>query len=85
MPLTFRYRPEVLQELARHGLQPQPATTPAFLRTALNDLYLFEIRQLRDLLKAGALLRSEYAGRVDLLRKSYPLLGLPVEHWTEGV
>ena len=49
----LRLRPHVLEELARHGLAPLPATTAAQLRDAVRDLYRYEIRRLRSELLAG--------------------------------
>jgi hypothetical protein len=33
------YRPEVIEELASHGLAPKPGTSPERLREQINDLY----------------------------------------------
>jgi len=40
------FKPEVLDELARHGLQPTAATRPEKLREQINDLHRYEIRKL---------------------------------------
>jgi hypothetical protein len=42
-----RYRDVVLRDLERFGLRPRPTTPPGRLRELLNDLYLFEIRELK--------------------------------------
>src|SRR5688572_12102258 len=48
---TYAYHPQVLEELARHGLRPLPTTSPQQLRDAVRDLYKHEIKRLRaDLL-----------------------------------
>jgi hypothetical protein len=47
VPVTT-FKPEVLEELARHGLAPGPSTPPERLREQINDLYRIEIRRLRD-------------------------------------
>ena len=78
----MRYKPEVLDSLAGHGLRPGPETTPAQLRRYVHDVYLFEIRKLRDRCRAGEFPRRELAGRVVELRKRYVLLSLPEERWT---
>ena len=78
----MRYTPEVLDSLAGHGLRPGPETTPAQLRRYVHDVYLFEIRKLRDRCRAGEFPRRELAGRVVELRKRYVLLSLPEERWT---
>jgi hypothetical protein len=78
-----RYRPEVLDELARHGLRPRPDTSPARLREQINDLYRFEIRALRDRCRAGEFSTAELPSRVVELRKRYVLLSIPLASWTE--
>ena len=78
-----RYLPEVLDELARHGLAPGPDTPPATLREQINDLYRFEIRALRDRCRAGEFSTSELPARVIELRKRYVLLSIPMDRWTE--
>ena len=74
-------KPDVLEELARHGLAPKPGTSPALLREQINDLYRFEIRRLRDRCRAGEFTTRELPARVVELRKRYPLLSIPVERW----
>ena len=76
-----RYRPEVLEELARHGLAPRPDTPPLRLREQINDLYRIEIRALRDRCRAGEFSTQELPGRVVELRKRYLLLSIPVDRW----
>jgi hypothetical protein len=41
---VIRYKREVLEELARHGLKPTATTSPERLREQINDLYRIEIR-----------------------------------------
>jgi hypothetical protein len=81
--MTYSYRPEVLEALARHGLKPRLETSPQFLRDAINDLYRFEIRRLRSRLLRQEFPKSEYIGRVIELRGKYLLLSMPMEEWTE--
>ena len=81
MAESYAYRREVLDELARHGLQPRPSTPPRQLRDAVRDLYLYEIRRLRAELLRGNIQRNGYADRVIDLRRRYPLLSLPIELW----
>ena len=80
--MTYVYDAHVLEELARHGLKPQPTTSPQRLRDAVRDLYKYEIRRLKSELLARRFRRQDYAGRVVELRRRYPLLSLPVEYWT---
>ena len=80
--MVYRYRPEVVEALARHGLVPRGETSPQFLRDAINDLYRFEIRRLRRRLLAGEFPKSEYIGKVLELRGKYLLLSMPMDEWT---
>jgi hypothetical protein len=80
--MIYVYDPRVLEELARHGLAPQPTTSPQRLRDAVRELYKYEIRCLKSELLARRFRRQDYAGRVVELRRRYPILSLPVEHWT---
>jgi hypothetical protein len=79
----MRYKPEVLDELARHGLRPGPATSPEKLREQINDLYRIEIRKLRDRCRAGEFSTRELPAHVVELRKRYVLLSIPIAHWTQ--
>ena len=79
----IRYKPEVLEELASHGLRPGPDTLPARLREQINDLYRIEIRTLRNRCRAGEFSTRELPNRVRELRKRYVLLSIPVQLWTE--
>ena len=78
----IRYRAEILDELARHGLRPGPQTTPARLRAQINDLYRIEIRKLRDRCRAGEFSTRELPARVIALRQRYLLLSIPIARWT---
>jgi hypothetical protein len=49
----WAYPADFLEQLLTHGLAPAPATPPALVRDALNDLYRFEIRRLRERLRGG--------------------------------
>jgi hypothetical protein len=78
-----RYRADVLEELARHGLRPGPDTAPARLREQINDLYRIEIRALRDRCRAGEFPTSGLPARVVELRRRYLLLSIPTDRWVE--
>ena len=78
----YVYHPEVLEELARHGLRPLPGTPPQALRDAVRDLYKYEIKRLRTDLLARRIAKADYAGRVLDLRRRYPLLSVPLQLWT---
>jgi hypothetical protein len=82
--VAYAYTPEVLDELAVHGLAPGADTPPKFLRDALRDLYKHEIKVLKRRLLTGDFPKQEYAARVIALRRKYPLLSVPVQLWTRG-
>lgn len=75
------YRPEVLEQLALHGIRPGPATPPALIRGYLSALYRYEIRRLKGRLLRGEFPRHEYLSRVVHLRLKYPLLSIPTDRW----
>ncbi len=74
-------RPEILDELLRHGLRPGPDTSPYRLREQINDLYRIEVRALRDRCRAGEFPIDDLAKHVVELRRRYVLLSIPIEHW----
>ena len=77
----MRFRPEILEELARHGLRPTAETSPLQLRDQINDLYRYEIRKLRDRCRAGEFSTKELPKHVVELRRRYVLLSIPMERW----
>jgi hypothetical protein len=79
---VYSYRPEILDELARHGLTPRAYTHPQQLRDAVRELYKYEIRRLKGRLLAREFQKSEYAGRVTDLRRRYIILSIPLDRWT---
>jgi hypothetical protein len=77
----YCYRPDVLEWLWRHGVQPTPATPPDVVHEFVNDLYCFELRRLRDRLKRGDIPKAGYFDRVVELRLRYPLVSLKAHEW----
>lgn len=75
---------EVVADLGRHGILAGPGDTPESLRERLNDRYLEDVRRLRERQRAGQIPLREYAGAADALKRSYPLLSLPVAAWSEA-
>jgi hypothetical protein len=75
------FTPVVLDALAGHGLRPRSETPVALLRAHVNDLYRYEIRQLRARLLSGEIVKAAYADHVRALRLRYLLLSLPVDRW----
>lgn len=81
--MNYRYHPAVLDELLAHGIRPTPATPPSRARELLNDLYRYELRELRDRLRRREFPKPTYAARVVALRERYPLLSIPMDQWAE--
>lgn len=79
--MSYRYRPEVLDALARHGVVPLDDTPPSRVREHLNDLYRYEIRRLRASLLRGDVEKADYIDHVLILRGKYLLLSMPVGEW----
>ena len=82
-PETFRYRPDVLEHLLHHGIRPTDRTRPDLVRDFVRDLYKYEIRSLRDRYLRRDFPKKEYAGRVDALRRRYPVLALHAREFVE--
>jgi hypothetical protein len=72
----FRYRPDVIEQLWRHGIHPTPRTPPELVRDFVRDLYKYEIRRLRAGMLEKQFPRHEYSDRVENLRRAYPVLSL---------
>jgi hypothetical protein len=81
--VTYHYRPEVLEDLWRHGVQPTPATPPQLVHDFVNDLYRYELRRLRDRLRRGEIPKPQYFDRVVEVRLRYRLLAMKAWQWTE--
>jgi hypothetical protein len=79
--MPFCYRPDVLAQLLRHGVRPTPATPPQLVHDFVNDLYRYELRALRDALRAGRIPKVGYFDRVVALRRKYPLVSLKAAQW----
>jgi hypothetical protein len=71
-----RYRADVLAQLLAHGVRPTGHTRPELVRDFVRDLYKYEIRCLRERYMRRDFPKQEYAGRVDDLRRRYPVLAL---------
>jgi hypothetical protein len=81
--MSYRYRPGVLEQLARHGVRPNAETPPMRIRDYLSQLYRYELRRLRGQVLRRELARQDYASLVVSVRRRYPLLSIPVELWNE--
>ncbi len=82
--VTYEYRVDVLALLIRHGIRPGPHTRPEVARAYVNDLYRYELRILRDRMLRGDFPRTEYAARVDQLRRQYPVLAWRAHEWVDS-
>lgn len=80
-PTSWTYPPELLSALGGFGLAPLATTPPAVVRDALNDLYRYELRRMRDVLRAGGIAKPDYIDRVIALRKHYWPLTLTLDAW----
>ena len=81
--MTYCYRPQVLEALSHHGVCPTPLTSPEVVHEFVNDLYRYELRQLRARQVRGEIPRTDYSARVIELRKKYILVSVPKHLWTE--
>ena len=77
----WTYPPELADALEAFGLRPTPDTPPALVRDALNDLYRFELRRMRERLRAGEVEKAGYVGDVIALRKKYWPLTMQLPVW----
>jgi hypothetical protein len=77
----YQYRPDILEELWRHGVQPRETTPPELVRGYVNDLYRYELRKLRDRLLVGEIARASYYGVVAETRNRYRVLALKAPQW----
>ena len=81
--MAYRYRSDVLAQLAAHGVVPTAGTSPERVREYINDLYRYELRRLRDRLLAGRVPKPEYYGLVLQMRNRYAVLSRRIPEWTE--
>jgi hypothetical protein len=81
--MTFRYRPDVLAHLWRHGIQPREWTPPELVRGFVNDLYRYELRKLRDRYLVGEFPKRAYHELVIQIRDRYPVLALKAREWLD--
>lgn len=82
--MTYRYRADVLEQLAAHGVRPTPSTRPELVHEFVSDLYRYELRALRDRLRRGEIIRSRYFDHVVDLRRKYPLVSLKPWQWIDA-
>ena len=83
MDVTFRYKPEILRQLADHGVIPRPTTPPTVARGVVNDIYRYELRLLRDRYLVGEFSKQAYYDKVVEVRNRYPVMAVLTRHWVE--
>lgn len=77
----WTYPSEFLESLGSFGLAPTASTPPLLVREAVADLYRYELRRLRDYLRAGQIEKAGYHDAVVAIRKRYWLLTLSEPAW----
>lgn len=77
----WTYPAELADALLTFGLAPTPDTSPLVVRDALNDLYRYEIRRLKQQFLDGHVAKADYSPAVVVLRKKYWPLSLQPAHW----
>ena len=82
---TWTYPMELAEALLAYGLKPTATTPPLLVRSALNDLYRYEIRRLRQRLLDGHVEKVRYVDEVIALRKRYWPLSIQAGQWEKLV
>ena len=81
--MAYRYKPEILVELAKHGVVPTSATPPTTARSVVNDMYRYELRLLRDRYVRGECSKRAYYDKIVEIRNRYPVMGVLTKNWTD--
>jgi hypothetical protein len=79
----YVYRPDVLEQLLRHGVRPTDRTRPELVHEFVSDLYRHELRVLRDRLLDKQFPKTEYYGRVVAIRNRYRVIAMKPREWLE--
>jgi hypothetical protein len=79
--VLYRYREDILAQIAGHGVRPTPHTPPERVHEFVNDLYRYELRLLRDRLLRREIARPDYYNLVVEIRRRYPALALKPWQW----
>ena len=79
--VSFRYKENVLEQIAGHGVRPTPETPPEKVHEFVNDLYRYELRRLRDRLVRHEIAKPDYYNLVVEIRARYPALALKPWQW----
>jgi hypothetical protein len=78
---SWTYPEELRAALETLGLSPTSATPPTLVRDALNDLYRYELRRMRDRHRGGLIDKPAYLDLVIATRKRYWPLTLSLAAW----
>ena len=81
--MTYRYKPEILAQLANHGVIPKRTTSPTTARGVVNDIYRYELRLLRNRYLVGEFSKKDYYDKVVGVRNRYPVMAVLTRHWTD--
>jgi hypothetical protein len=81
--LIYRYKPEILAQLADHGVIPKPTTPPTTARAVVNEIYRYELRLLRDRYLVGEFSKQAYYNNVVEIRNRYPVMAVLTRYWTQ--
>ena len=79
--VMYRYKEEILAQVALHGVRPTPSTPPERDHEFVNDLSRYELRRLRDRLIRREIAKPDYYDRVVEIRRRYPALALKPWQW----
>jgi hypothetical protein len=79
----YVYRPDILEQLLRHGVRPTDCTRPELVHEFVSDLYRHELRVLRDRLLDKQFPKPEYYGRVVAIRNRYRVIAMKPREWLE--
>jgi hypothetical protein len=79
--VLYRYKEDVLEQIADHGVRPTSDTPPEKVREFVNDLYRYELRRLRDRLVRREIAKPDYYNLVVEIRRRYPALALKPWQW----
>ncbi len=85
---TWRYRPEILEQLDAHGIRPMPHTPPSTSYDLLKSIYTFEVRELNARRREaervlGPQPLENYRRQLHALLERYPVLKIPSHLWAE--
>ncbi len=80
------FKKEVIRALLDHGIRPVAGSNPVQIRSHLNDLYTFQLRDLKLMRREaerilGPQPLEDYRRRVQALQDRYRLLSLPADRW----